>query len=321
MGPVPSIRSVRYPRGATVLWRWTDCPEDHRVATFVAAFTGARGSVQVRTRAGLDAEDIETIIGYARRCALAAVRSQDPGRVAEAFDALSTIDTARADSHDLAFAVLALASAASCLGVPVASSAAGAMRRADPRVVRMLTSAALRPARSSGYRPVRVAGGPVLVFDARPADQPECDLVPLALGLASAFEDEGTYRVDEVSIDVSVPPGWVGERLDRRARALTGEVTACVSLRGAPVERPRDHMLLVYVARSPTAAGAAALAEGASCRTSSHSTVLALADGHLSAIVIVKSMRAGQRAYEGIERMARFRPLVTPLIHNPPAPP
>lgn len=296
------IRTVRYPEGTTVLWRWTERPEDGRVAAFVAAFTAARGRVQARTRASLDPGDIETLIGYTRRCALAAARTGDPAAVVSALDALSAVDAARADAHDLAFAVLAVAGAAGCAGIPVPVAAAGAMRRADPRVARMLTSVASRPANSSGYRPVEVAGGPVLLFDARLPYRPDRDLVPIALGLAAAFEAEGTYRVDDVSLGTRPPVSWIGDRQDQRAAALVDEMTGCVSLRG--------DMFLVYLGESPAPEGAAAVAAAADGRSTAYATVLGVAAGRLSAVAISKGVPV-----EGPERLARLRATIYQKLH------
>jgi hypothetical protein len=310
---VPPIRDVRYPVGTTVLWRWIERPEDHRMAAFAAAFAGARRRVQDRTRAGLDAGDVDALIGYARRCALAAARTGDPRPVVSALDALSAVDAERADSHDLAFTVLAVAAAAGRGGLRFADAAAGAARRADPRVFRMLVSVASRPANSIGYRPVEAAGGTVLVFDGGVRYSPGRDLVPIALGLAAALAEEGTYRVDAVSVRTSLPPSWIGQRLDPRVTALVDEMTGCVSLRGAPMDRPRDHMLLAFLAESATPEGATAVAERADRGSSAHATVLGVADGRLSAVLVVRCLRTGP-PFESPERLARFRTMLATAL-------
>src|SRR5262245_59508017 len=75
-GPSP-LQDVAYPARATVLWRWVDASQDATVWAFVRAYSGLADGARVR--ASLTLDDCYTLMTYARRCALAALRNEDPG--------------------------------------------------------------------------------------------------------------------------------------------------------------------------------------------------------------------------------------------------
>src|SRR5262245_30640475 len=159
-GPSP-LRDSEYPDAAAVLWRWVDAPQDAPVWAFVRAYTSVPD--RERVRESLTIDDFYTLITFARRCVLAALRNEDPGAVESAFDALSAIDLERVDWQDVVTAAALSSYAARRVGVEPDEILDGAVQRAEHRVGDILARAAMDDIDLPGewgYRELRTSGGP-----------------------------------------------------------------------------------------------------------------------------------------------------------------
>src|SRR5262249_53204218 len=213
------------------------------------------------------------------------------------------VDIERVDWRDVAVTAALAAYATSSAGVPAATSAAAAIDRADPRVAEVLSGTAtgeIDLAESCGYRVVATADGPALFEDGYKSYEPDRDLVPVALGLATAIEGEGTYRVEGLGIGDNLPPVWVAANVDERVAAAIEGLTACASIRAVPIagsgRNPGDHFLKVYLAEAATAEDAAALAAGAGRGGRSGSVVLGVAADRLCAVLVGARRHPGRRS-------------------------
>ncbi|GIF26908.1 hypothetical protein BJ973_003549 [Actinoplanes tereljensis] len=202
-GPSP-IADVNYPVEARYLWRWIEQPQDAVVSAFVQRYVRAGEPELATLRAGLAWDDQDTMWLFARRRALAAIRTSDPGAVTEAFDALSAIEYHRVDWRDVLGAATFAAYAAPRAGVSATVAAAAAVERADPSIAGIIAGSAgleeLDLPSLIGYRLVARPDGPVLLSDGLKPYDPDVDLVPMILEIAAAIEADETYRVSSVGI-------------------------------------------------------------------------------------------------------------------------
>ena len=309
-GPSP-IAHLRYPRETAALWRWTDRPEDDQIGAFVAGYSTADDVARARTRASLTMDDLYTILSYARRRALNAVRTGDRDMVAAAFDALATVEIERVDWRDVSVAAMLATYAAGHTGTGAAEAVAGAVRRAEPQVAEALAEIVqdgeVDLAEECGCRLVDTPGGLVLFDDDLEAYAPRRDLVRPALAVAAAIEADGTYHAD-ITIGTELPPVWVGGESDDRVAAALAGLTGCLSIQGEHASGAADDFLLTFVAEAASADDAALLVAAADRLPRERSVAAGVADGDLCVIVIAASAGAGGQTAETPETLARFLP-------------
>lgn len=306
-GPSP-LRDTEYPDAAAVLWRWVDAPQDAPVWAFVRAYCEVPDRQRVRD--SLTTEDFHTLITYARRCALAALRNEDPGAVEAAFDALSAVDLARVDWRDVAVASSLAAYAARRVGVEADEVLVGAVPRAEPAVGDILARAVTSDdlVGDWGYREVRTAAGPVLLQSGGSSSE---ELLMLALGVADLVERDGTYEVTDAGVADELPAVWLGNAPDAVSarRGLRG----CVKVHAEPVGVRFRDFLLVFVAEAADPAAAEVIAAAAG-QHGDGTPQLGVAVGSRCAVVVASSAVVGQPSIEDRQSLSRFLDPVRALL-------
>jgi hypothetical protein len=309
-GPSP-LRDVAYPGAAAVLWRWVDATQDADVWAFVRAYTGTAD--RARVRSSLTMDDFYTLMTFARRCVLAALRNEDPGAVEAAFDALSAVDVERVDWRDVMVAASLASYAARRVGLGVDEVLAGAVRRADPQVADILEQAVTQDidlAGEWGYREVPTAAGPVLIES---DGELECDdLVSVLLATAEAVEDDGMYEVTNAGVTDELPATWLGDTPEiAGARA---RLRGCVEVHAEPPEVRFRDFLLVFLAEAEQERDAEAIAEAAVQEVGPGTARLGIAVGKRCAVVIASSGVAGEPCVESAASLARFDSRIRGLL-------
>jgi hypothetical protein len=287
---------VVYDRCATVLWRWVDAPQDAVLAAFVREYTRAADPARVRTR--LSEGDFYTLMTFARRCVLAALRDSAPDTVLTAFDALSVIELARVDWRDVVITASLVSHAARRVGLAPEAVLTGPVTRAEPAIAEHLRSAATSGAGSGGYEELRTSAGPVLV---RGSVKGSVALLKRALGIAAVIETDGRYEVSDISVEREVPAVWLGDGADAARRRLR----RCVSVRAEP-PGDRAHFLLVYLAETRDDGDAETVAAAARARSLDGAVELGIAAGRLCAVVIARTAVHGEPDIEDGRSLARL---------------
>lgn len=210
-----------YPTAAANLWRWVDAPaEDEAISTFLA------GVLPIGRQPRLTDRDQTTLMLYAQRCALAAVRSRDGEPVVRAFEALALVKPDRVDEDRLLSIATLVAHAGTHLSDRQRLAIAPAVLRADPDVAETLTSE-VDLADDAGYRELDTPAGLVLVEDEGARFEPEADLVAVAYAVAQLLESDG-YEGEAVGIGQTLHPAWLDKAANPEAAAATGRLTGCV---------------------------------------------------------------------------------------------
>lgn len=300
-----------YSRQAQRLWRWVDAPQDVEVAGFVALQSMLDGDERARLRAGLSDSDQHTLITFARRIALATLRTGDPAALVAAFEALAAIDGERVDERDLASAAALVTYAAQRAGA--ARSAAETAARAEPAVAEILLDLAAEEVDLPGdwgLREVTTPDGVVLVQDDGEGYSPESGLTARALGVAALLEAD-RYPHAEITVGTGLPPVWLGEGHEELLRSL-GPV---VSVHAEPEPGPDGrtfHFVLVFLAEAATVQDAAAVAAGAV--TAGGTAKLGVAADHRCAVLIARPSLVGATPMETAASLERFRPGLADLL-------
>lgn len=307
LGPSP-LRKVEYPSKASVLWRWVDAPQDAPVWTFVRAYT--RAIDHARVRSSLTMDDFYTLITFAQRCVLAALRNEDPAAVEAAFDALSAIDLTRVDRRDVVVTASLAFYAARRVELDPEEVLVGAVRRAEQQVGEILDQAATQEsdlAWDGGYHEVATPAGSVLVEsgDKSSAD----DLLTLALGVAELVQNDGIYEVDGVAMTSELPAVWLGGNTDIDHVRLRG----CVKVHAEPSGVRFRDFLLVFMAETEHERDAEAIAAAAVGPGRAGTVRLGIAVGRRCVVVISTSV-VGEPCVEDAKSLARFDAPIRALL-------
>lgn len=312
-GPSP-LADVVYPAEATVVWRWVDAQEDAEVWAFVRAYSGFADSARVRSSLTMD--DFYTLMTFARRCVLAALRNEDPGAVEAAFDALSAIDIERVDWRDVVMEASLASYAARRVGVPPNEVLPRALRRADPLVAEILEHAAttgIDLVRDWGYREVSTPAGPVLVeTDGQPATEADDDLLRRAFALVDLVAADGTYEVTGIGLEDGVPEAWLTSDAAEARQRLRG----CVLVDAEPSDVERRNNLMVFLAEAENERDAEVIA-AAGHWVGDNVVQLGIAVGRRCAVIIAKSPTKGEPGQEDTESLSRFRAPISTLLAEP----
>jgi hypothetical protein len=301
-GPSP-LRNVAYPGAAAVLWRWVDATQDADVWTFVRAYTETADLARVRSSLTMD--DFYTLMTFARRCVLAALRNEDPGAAEAAFDALSAIDVERVDWRDVVVAASLASYAARRVGLGADEVLARAVRRAEPQVAEILEHAVTRDvdlAGDWGYREVATPAGPVLVESDGKLEAES--LLPVLLATAEVVEDDGMYEVTNVGVADELPAVWLADTPD--TAEARQRLRGCVEVHAEPPEVRFRDFLLVFLAEAAEEYDAEVIAEAAVQEVRPGTVQLGIAVGRRCAVVIASSGVAGEPCVESAASLARF---------------
>jgi hypothetical protein len=280
-----------------VLWRWADAPQDAVIEEFLREYALADDPARVRSR--LSEGDFYTLMTFARRCVLAALRNSAPDTVLRAFDALSVIELARVDWRDVAVTAALVSYGARRVGLAPEAVLSGPVVRAEPALAEQLRSAATSEAGSGGYDELRTATGPVLVNG---SVKGSVTLLKRALGIAEAVETDGRYEVADISVEREVPAVWLADTAEAARRRLR----KCVSVRADP-PGDRAHFLLVYLVEARDEADAGTIAAAAPNRVLDGTVELGIAVGRLCAVVIARTAVHGVPDIEDDTSLARLR--------------
>jgi hypothetical protein len=227
----PRVVSPRYPSAAANLWRWVEASE-----------------VDSAVHASLADADEPTLLVYAGRCALAAVRTRDPAWVNRAIAALPLV---RGEPDRLIEVATLVAHAARSLGV---TAPAG---RADGLVGELMADG-VDLVDDIGYRELDTPAGRVFLEDESGPFAPAADLVGVAYRVADMLEAD-RYEVASVGIGQTLHPIWVLDAINPEASAATAKVTGCVHV-GAVAG---DCELSVFVAEAASEQDAEAIGAAA----------------------------------------------------------
>jgi hypothetical protein len=309
-GPSP-LRDVSYPAQAAVLWRWVHARQDASVWAFVRAYSGVPD--RERVRSSLTVDDFYTLMTFARRCVLAALRNEDPGAAEAAFDALSAIDLERVDWRDVVVAASLASYAARRVGLEPDEVLAGAVRQAEPAVGEIIERAVTKDvdlAGDWGYREVATPSGPVLVdSEGGPADD---ELVARVLGVADLLENDERYVVTSIGEEDELPEVWLDDT--EAAGEARQRLVGCASVHAEPPEARYRHFLLVFLVEAHDERDAGAIAAAARRVTADHTAQLGIAVGRRCAVVVARSAVAGQPSLEDARSLARFQEPIEALL-------
>jgi hypothetical protein len=321
----PSPLDVAYEaRSDFDLFRYVETPVDARVASFVERFAAAGTQQRADLRLRLSRRDLYTLLTFARRRALYAVRNRDLSSAVIGCQALAAIELERVDPRDVSMALGMLAYAAEYLDGSASALLIDAASHAEQDLAKLmleLSHASSHELKRLGLREVRFSTGVGLVDDQRHRFQPTADLLALTEQMVTVIEND-TYRVTNIAVGTRLPLAWLpaGDReaLTKASRTLRG----CLNIHARPAadlkETFPDHWLFVSICEAVEANDAARLAAAARSRSKADIAELGVSVGTLCTIMVARPRMRDCPAIETADSLQRFNgPIRSLLTHSP----
>lgn len=302
------------------LWRWRDSPVDHGIEMEIARFAELGEAERNAVRVSLTMNDFYTLLSFAKRSALAALRTGDSSKIEPAFTAMAMIALERIDWRDLPMTSSLVCYAGQRLTAPVPKLVSRAAELAEPQTAEALLHDRTRQidlAPECGYREVSTPEGAAIFHTSYKHFSPKADLVGIAFGCATALEDNG-YNIDRVELATDLPLTWLDSKDGSAIAKMVRKFSGCVSIDGAPRSDPEPmssgQSLLVFLAEAASEKDAREVATAAQNSTYPRRTQIGLASGQLCAVIIQRSWMADTPPLEDVRSLERLRPVLERLL-------
>jgi len=310
------LRGARYRFAcpALSLLRPVAVPTDARVAAVVQAYAEADAASRSATRAALRMDDFYTLLAFAQRSALFAIRENDAARLAAGLTAVAMIEAERVDWRDAVVALGVLAYAATRIAADLGRLVGDAVRRAEPGMAEILrrfrhASAEDRNLRSWGYAEVETADGVGFVQGGLGRARSKCDLLGIAIDLAECLGRD-RYRVNSIDFGGVMPRVWLEHRDNADLDAAMGKVRSGLSLdaslRRTPGISASSQHFAVFLMEMKTEPAARDLLGVARQKKAKWFCKVAVAEGPVFCLTVARSFVEGAAAYETPASLARF---------------
>jgi hypothetical protein len=264
-------------------------------------------------RNGATGDDFYTLLTFARRAAVFALRDRDGQWIEEALAAVAMIDSERIDVRDLPMALSLVHHASERLQLPSLQLFDTAAVLAEPGTGEIIRSFVRRPAAdkdiqsSWGYQEIEGPGGAGFVQSEFEAYEPTQNLLGAALAIREAILRD-RYEGD-VMLATELPSVWFAKEAREKAERILTHSVATASVHGSlhPTghERAEVQSLFVFIVETRSEEDAAALQVLTESNPPAEPTI-AVHHRRLFTLAVGRSFEVGVASYETSERMKRF---------------
>ena len=309
-------------RGDFSLFDIEPVPLDSALMAFVRAYRDEPVERRAVLRDAISLDDAYTLLAFARRAAVFAVRRSDVALVEDGLSACAAIGYDRIDARDGLVALALLHHAAGRCGTLPQEILAAAIGHGELMFGRLVEGFLARPASD---RDLRAAWGYTEVEGPRGAGflgcgyeswAPTGDLVGMSLRVAAALRGDD-YVIDDPQLAVKLPSVWLSAAGDPELEPILGRTRAAtvVHARLRPEAHPEPHtqQLTAWAVEARDQEDAGRLADLAQSPRPGDA-LLGLATGPLFVLVVARSVVMGVDPYEGVERLGRFEPRLRAVI-------
>lgn len=309
-GPSPLV-GVAY-QGELSLLRFTAAAADEFIDGFVDLFAASGREDRAHQRSTLTMDDFYTLLTYARRAVVRALRSHDDRVARRGLVALAVVDYDRVDWRDLAWQAGLLSYAIGTISGDVSGPFRAAAALGEGETAALLTRMARETVASLSqwrFREIRTAAGIGLIEDEGKPYQPASDLLAVAAAVAGAMRGD-RWRLSDPVTGAGLPAVWLGAGDPEHVEPAIGSITGCVTLRGAMAtqEPPsgRSQHMLIFLAETGDPSAARVIAQAAGPRSGSWFAAVSAAVGTLCAVMITRSVVQGIPPVETQASLERF---------------
>jgi hypothetical protein len=298
------------------LLHFTVVAVDEVIDDFATGFAARASDERDRCRSGLTMDDFYTLLAYAQRAAVRAIRSGDEAVAQRGLAALAAIDLERVDWRDVAWQAGLLSYAIHRIGGKTGGAFDAAASLASGETAAFLTSLARQPPADLsdwGFREVSTGGAAGLIEDDGEPYQPQADLVALAEAVAARMRGD-IWQLGDPVTGSALPAVWFRRGQADELEDALASITGCVKLQGSLAGQDpssRAQHMLIFLAETKTTQAASTISAAAGPGGDSSFAAFGVAEGTLSAVMIARSFVDGTPSLETQASLERFRPALT----------
>jgi hypothetical protein len=288
-------------------------PLDEALAAYVGRFAAADRGAREEMRRATSLDQAYTLLAFARRSAVFAMRASEPSGVVAGLTACAAIELERVDRRDVLLAVAILFQAVKRCGADAARLLGDAAAIGDDALQAITDGFLSRPEADRRLRDawglveVEAPGGAGLLQWGFERWAPTVDLAAAAITVAGVISAD-EYQADDPLLASEMPPVWLRDAGDAALGTIieSADGTATIHGRLRP-SADADHasqQLTVFLleVRDDDAQRLAAMAR----RGSALAALLGVAVGRLFALVVARSWVEGVPSHETTDRLARL---------------
>lgn len=302
------------------LFRFKESRTDEVVSALVEEWHLLTARELSSVRASLTMDDFYTLLTFARRSALLALRKRSSSYAVEGLKAIGVIDAKRIDWRDASWAAALDSFAINVVDPGATENLETIAAKADADISEILIRFRQDPATSLsdwGFRIVETGEGPVLAQDNGRPYSPTADLLAVARDITAVLEAD-VWRVRGVTTGSDLPKIWLAESDSTQVGAATNRLRGCVSvnaeLNTAEFDPPETQHLLAFIAQAANSDDAETIAQAAGPGAKKWFVPLGVSHGDLCAVLVSRSIQQGVASFES--SLERFRSGVLEAIRE-----
>lgn len=302
-------------------------PLDDELSGFCRRFAAGDANARCALRRSTSMDEFYTLIAFANRCAVFAIRTREVGPAENGLVALAIIDPSRIDFRDVVTSISLLDHALRAIGKNVSGPFMFAASLADELMgQRLLEFTAMPQAERdirtmSGYAQVETDHGPGFMrWDLEPYT-PTVALDRVALTVSRLLAADN-YEPSSVALASKLPPVWLSQgdkpKLEHTLHAIRAGVSMNADLRPSSDYDNRHQVLIVFLVELKTerfADDLYSIAEHTRTKARPFAMTAAVA-GRLFGLIIARSMVMGTANHESDATLGRFKAGVTRVLEE-----
>ncbi len=315
-------------RGDLDLYDPVRLPLDDRIRLLCREFASVGEKARSAIRRSLTLNDFYTLLTFAQRSAVFALRTRDPRWLVDGLTAIAIVEIARIDYRDAPGPAGLIYAIFHRIGVAAYPAFEQAAALAEPDIAELLQSFRDRPPnhrtlKACCFEAVDSPGGPGLIQRSGCLYKPTMRLDKLILQIAEVLRND--QYSPSVEIGTTLPDVWLSKIDDRALASALSSVVAGATAHGTlrPEVSP-EHLnlgIIAFAVETANEAAAATLLRIARLKQTQNNDfkMLAAQDRRLFCLLIARNWMVGGEDFETAESIMRFQPGLEKLLQDCPA--
>jgi hypothetical protein len=313
-GSTSALSDVRYDwsKGEGDLLRIREAPADRQVESFLERVLAVADHIE-DVRGALTTDDFYTLITFAQRAIVRALRGAPTDVIRRALAGIALIDPVRGDARDFSWVIALSAWGVQHLDVSLTDALSDAQRIGTPSTTEALSRSLDSRIDLSdwGFIEAATASGAGLAECGYAEYAPTSNLLDAALTIADAVAAD-RYEPASLTLANDLPRVWFHKADQGRLSASLASVRATIAIRSKPLPdagtTPDSQMLLVFLSECAIREDAEWLAAAARSTVGESHQAIATAHGPFLATLIARSVVVGTPSIETGESVTRLLP-------------
>jgi len=311
--PMPD-QEYDFESGEMSLLRPVPQPLDSRLASLCKRFAKSDDETRTAMRAAISMEEFYTLLTFAHRAAVFAIREQSADWAVDGLTAVTMIEAERVDWRDILVALGLLHHAATRAGLNADQLFRNRSVLAEPGTARLVDDFRKRPRSDKrliewGFEEVETNDGIGLIQGGFGRTRPTYDLITIASEIADYLATD-KYQPSSIDFGEMMPRVWLESRnntaLEKALQACRTGVTIMAELRRTRGVKSGSQECFVFLQEMRTQTAAQQLLEIARKKKPASFCKVELAAGRLFCLIVARSWWEGVKSYETQESLARF---------------